>query len=230
MLSLQELDFVNEGKNAERCADDLRHLDYIYVPKVYWDYTNSVRHANAAPVELNWLENVSQRILTAEWIDGYKITDIESIQRDKFPLKEIDNKLFNIFAEQIFNSGFVHADPHAGNVFLRKNKKGKPEIVLLDHGLYEHMPEQLRRTLCQFWEAIVLKDRNKMEKYANELNVQGKFDMIDGLSGLEMFFCPNIFRLWKIGRNSTATSTRIQYETSFNCINRQRACVSARNG
>lgn len=59
---------------------------------------------------------------------------------------------------------------------MRKNKFGKPEIVLLDHGLYEHMPEELRKSLCQFWEAIVLKDRKKMEKYANELNVQGKMD------------------------------------------------------
>ncbi|KAJ6644157.1 putative aarF domain-containing protein kinase 5 [Pseudolycoriella hygida] len=149
----QELDFVNEGKNAERCSNDLRHLDYIYVPKVLWQYTNS-------------------RILTAEWIDGYKITDIESIRNDKFFIKEIDQKLFNIFAEQIFNSGFVHADPHPGNVFVRKNAKGKPEIVLLDHGLYEHIPQKLRRSLCQFWEAIVLKDRNKMQKYAHELNVE----------------------------------------------------------
>ncbi|XP_037034895.1 uncharacterized aarF domain-containing protein kinase 5 [Bradysia coprophila] len=149
----QELDFINEGKNAERCSRDLQHLDYLYVPKVLWEYTNS-------------------RILTAEWIDGYKITDIESIRSDRFPIKEVDKKLFNIFAEQIFNSGFVHADPHPGNVFLRKNKKGKLQIVLLDHGLYEHMPQKLRRSLCQFWEAIVLKDRVKMQKYANELNVQ----------------------------------------------------------
>lgn len=61
-----------------------------------WEYTNS-------------------RILTAEWIDGYKITDIESIRSDKFTIKEVDKKLFNLFAEQIFNSGFVHADPHPGN-------------------------------------------------------------------------------------------------------------------
>lgn len=115
-----------------------------------------------------------QRILTAEWIDGYKITDIDALRSDNFAIKEIDRKLFNIFAEQIFNSGFVHADPHPGNVFVRKNGKGKSEIVLLDHGLYEHMPKALRRSLCQFWEAIVLKDRKKMQKYANELNVQGE--------------------------------------------------------
>lgn len=38
----QELDFINEGQNSERCAKDLRHLNYVYVPKVFWDYTSSV--------------------------------------------------------------------------------------------------------------------------------------------------------------------------------------------
>lgn len=58
-------------------------------------------------------------------------------------------------------------------VFLRKRKDGKPEIVLLDHGLYEHLSPSTRLSLCQFWEAIVLKDQEKMNKFAKELNVNG---------------------------------------------------------
>lgn len=54
-------------------------------------------------------------MLTAEWIDGYKVSDLSSIEADKFDLSEIDKKIFNIFSEQIFNTGFVHADPHPGN-------------------------------------------------------------------------------------------------------------------
>lgn len=38
----QELDFINEGRNSEKCARDLKHLNYIYIPKVYWEYTSSV--------------------------------------------------------------------------------------------------------------------------------------------------------------------------------------------
>lgn len=122
-------------------------------------------------------------------------------------MKEIDQKLFNVFAEQIFNTGFVHADPHSGNgnydppplpatknifpfvryvdsfcslshfertVFLRKRSDGSPELVLLDHGLYEILPQAVRLSLWQFWEAIVLKDRTKMDRYAKELNVNGE--------------------------------------------------------
>lgn len=59
-------------------------------------------------------------------------------------------------------------------MFVRKNKKtGKSEIVLLDHGLYEFLPESTRISLCQFWEAIVLKDKSKMQKFAEEMNVKG---------------------------------------------------------
>lgn len=38
----QELDFVNEGKNGEKCAKDLQHLKFTYVPKVYWNFTTKV--------------------------------------------------------------------------------------------------------------------------------------------------------------------------------------------
>lgn len=100
---------------------------------------------------------------------------MKQLAADKFDIADIDRKLFNVFSEQIFNTGFVHADPHPGNVFIRKNaKNGKAEIVLLDHGLYEFLPEPTRLSLCQFWESIVLKDKTKMQKYARELNVEGE--------------------------------------------------------
>lgn len=60
-------------------------------------------------------------------------------------------------------------------VFLRKRSDGSPELILLDHGLYEILPQAVRLSLCQFWEAIVLKDRTKMDRYAKELNVDGNY-------------------------------------------------------
>lgn len=54
-------------------------------------------------------------MLTAEWIDGYKISDLEKIKEDNFNIADIDRKLFDIFSEQIFKTGFIHADPHPGN-------------------------------------------------------------------------------------------------------------------
>lgn len=54
-------------------------------------------------------------MLTAEWIDGYKISDLDKIEKDKLNIVDIDRMLFKIFSEQIFNTGFIHADPHPGN-------------------------------------------------------------------------------------------------------------------
>lgn len=40
----EELDFLNEGANAERCAEDLKKHKYVHIPKVYWDYSSSVSY------------------------------------------------------------------------------------------------------------------------------------------------------------------------------------------
>jgi hypothetical protein len=56
-----------------------------------------------------------QRILTAEFIHGTKVSNVESLKRQCFSLAYIDKKLFQAFSEQIFHTGFVQADPHPGN-------------------------------------------------------------------------------------------------------------------
>ncbi|XP_024893273.1 uncharacterized aarF domain-containing protein kinase 5-like isoform X1 [Temnothorax curvispinosus] len=150
-----ELDFENEGKNGEQCAKDLKRFEYAYIPKIYWDLS-------------------SKRILTTEWIDGVKVTDVEGIKAQGLDLKDVDNKLITLMGEQIFHTGFVHADPHPGNVFVRKGKDKKAQIVLLDHGLYEHVSEETRQTLCNFWESMVLRNDSSLKTFAQDLNVEGK--------------------------------------------------------
>ncbi|XP_022904105.1 uncharacterized aarF domain-containing protein kinase 5 [Onthophagus taurus] len=147
-----ELDFINEGKNAERCAKDLETFNYIYVPKVHWDLTR-------------------KRVLVTEFVHGYKINDIDSLKSQNISLKDIDAKLLEAFGHQIFQVGFVHADPHPGNVLIRK-VNGKPQIVLLDHGLYENLDESTRTSLSYMWKAIVFRNIGQMKKYASELQVE----------------------------------------------------------
>ncbi|KAH8299586.1 hypothetical protein KR044_003257, partial [Drosophila immigrans] len=161
---VQELNFVQEGQNAERCARDLKKLSYVVLPKIYWPQTKT-------------------RVLTMEWMDGYKIGDVAAIKKQNISLIDVDNKLYELFAEQIFRTGFVHADPHPGNIFVRKNtRSGRVEIVLLDHGLYEELPEKVRGPLCEFWEATVLRDESKMKVAAN------KIDVVDYVKFAEVLF------------------------------------------
>ncbi|XP_077404575.1 putative aarF domain-containing protein kinase 5 isoform X1 [Vanacampus margaritifer] len=152
----QELDFENEGRNSERCADELKHFKFIVVPKVFWEQT-------------------SKRVLTAEFCNGCKINNVEEIKRQGLSLKDTADKLIRAFAEQIFYTGFIHADPHPGNVLVRRGPDNKVELVLLDHGLYEHLSQHDRVALCKLWRSIVLRDEAAMEMYSNALGVKEYF-------------------------------------------------------
>ncbi|CAF3588152.1 unnamed protein product [Adineta steineri] len=156
----RELDFKLEGENADRCYAQLSpFLKYIYVPKVFWDYTTN-------------------RVLVMEFIDGIKISDMDKLKESNLSIKEIDTKLVEAMAFQIFHSGFVHADPHPGNVYVRRDPKtptkSNVQIVLLDHGLYVTISPKDREALCQLWKAIILKDEIKMKQYSTALGVQAK--------------------------------------------------------
>ncbi|XP_047580961.1 uncharacterized aarF domain-containing protein kinase 5 isoform X2 [Lutra lutra] len=149
----QELDFENEGRNAERCARELRHFRYVVVPRVHWDAC-------------------SKRVLTAEFYDGCKVNDVDAIKGMGLAAKDIAEKLIQAFAEQIFYTGFIHADPHPGNVLVRKGPDGKAQLVLLDHGLYQFLDEKDRAALCQLWRAIILRDDAAMKAHAEALGVR----------------------------------------------------------
>ncbi|PNI88720.1 ADCK5 isoform 3 [Pan troglodytes] len=95
----QELDFENEGRNAERCARELAHFPYVVVPRVHWDKS-------------------SKRVLTADFCAGCKVNDVEAIRSQGLAVHDIAEKLIKAFAEQIFYTGFIHSDPHPGNDYL----------------------------------------------------------------------------------------------------------------
>uniref|UniRef100_A0A3P8S967 AarF domain containing kinase 5 n=1 Tax=Amphiprion percula TaxID=161767 RepID=A0A3P8S967_AMPPE len=152
----QELDFENEGRNSERCAEELKHFKFVVVPKVFWEQT-------------------SKRVLTAEFCSGCKINNVEEIKQQRLNLKDVADKLIRTFAEQIFYTGFIHADPHPGNVLVRRGPDNKAELVLLDHGLYEYLSEQDRESLCKLWRSVVLRDEQEMKKHSNALGVKEYF-------------------------------------------------------
>ncbi|XP_077599884.1 putative aarF domain-containing protein kinase 5 isoform X2 [Stigmatopora nigra] len=152
----QELDFENEARNSERCANELKHFKFIVVPKVFWEQT-------------------SKRVLTAEFCQGCKINNVEEIKRQGLSLKDTADKMIRAFAEQIFYTGFIHADPHPGNVLVRPGPDKKAELVLLDHGLYEYLSQKERVALCKLWRSIILRDEAAMKMYSKALGVEKYF-------------------------------------------------------
>ncbi|KAL1924982.1 uncharacterized protein VTP21DRAFT_4636 [Calcarisporiella thermophila] len=155
----QETDFLNEGKNAElarrHLQEDVNLRDRVYIPDVYWDYC-------------------SKRVLVAEWIDGVQVTEAEKVRSMGFRVADIMDAVVSYFAFQIMQSGHVHADPHPGNVFVRPHphRPSRPQIVVLDHGLYIHESEEFRRQYCQLWKALFMMDTKKVNDICQKWGIR----------------------------------------------------------
>lgn len=113
----QELDFEQEGHNAEKIGKMFEHIKWLHVPKIRWDLT-------------------TPRVLTMEFIEGGQVNDLNYIKEHNINAFEVSDKLGKLYAQMIFINGFVHSDPHPGNIFVRKSECGDCDIILLDHGLY----------------------------------------------------------------------------------------------
>lgn len=149
-----ELDFEAEAENSVRCSRELKHLPYLYIPRVLEECS-------------------SKRILTTEFIDGIKVSDKEALENAGLNLARIDRDIINIFAQQLFLTGFIHADPHPGNILIRQSPGSREgQVVLLDHGLYEEISDEVREALAGLWVGIVQQDHQAMQSCCERLKVK----------------------------------------------------------
>ncbi|CAG9313953.1 unnamed protein product [Blepharisma stoltei] len=159
----QELNFNIEISNALRCANIFKGDPYIKVPKMYTDFS-------------------TDKVVTMEFIDGVLVTNISGIQKMGLDFKDIAHTLSRAFNEMIFVHGFVHCDPHPGNILIRPSKvRGKAEVVLLDHGLYKELPINVKNSYSGMWKSIILKDEDGMKKHAAELGVTSMYPLLAGM-------------------------------------------------
>lgn len=88
-------------------------------------------------------------------------------------LREVAKLISSVFNAQIFGPGFVHCDPHEANVLLREHplKKGKPQIVLVDHGLYKKLDEDFQESYARLWKGIVMADIPEIKSSCEQLGV-----------------------------------------------------------
>lgn len=131
-----ELDFSLEGHNAEKAQTMCTKFPWLKIPKVFWDLSTS-------------------RVLTMEFVEGAgQVNDLEYIKREGIDPFLLASRLGNLYSEMIFKSGFVHSDPHPGNILVRKRGGkilGDVEIILLDHGLYADLTEDFRARYSRLW-------------------------------------------------------------------------------
>lgn len=85
----------------------------------------------------------------------------------------------SVFSSQIFESGFVHCDPHIANVLWRKDPRdGSPQIVLVDHGLYKQLDDDFRLTYARLWKALMLADIPGIKEYCGKLGIHDMYPLL----------------------------------------------------
>jgi len=150
----KELDFENEGKNAEHAARLFDDVPFLKIPKIHWATTN-------------------KRVLTMEFCKGGKIDDVQYYRDNKINENQVLSYLSKLFSQMIFTRGYIHCDPHPGNILISK-KDGQTQIILLDHGLYQTLTDDFRVTYCKLWQSLLKGDVPGIQKQATKLGV-GKY-------------------------------------------------------
>ncbi|KAF3921750.1 hypothetical protein ABW21_db0209892 [Orbilia brochopaga] len=111
-------------------------------------------------------------------------------------LTDVMTTIVRLFGYQMFSWGHVHADPHPGNMFVRRKPNGKAEVVLIDHGLYVDMSEEMRKQYCELWVSLLSGDNAKIGQIAESW----------GIGNADMFASATLLRPYSGGDQSFSRS------------------------
>ncbi|MCJ1444973.1 MAG: hypothetical protein MMC23_005477 [Stictis urceolatum] len=111
---------------------------------------------------------------------------------------DVMTTMVDLFSAQMFLWGWVHCDPHPGNIFIRRLPSGKPELVLIDHGLYIHMDPKFRHEYAEFWKSLLTFDNRAIKRIVGEW----------GVTNPDIFASATLMRPYSGGDNSTSNSIR----------------------
>ena len=120
----EEIDYLNEGRNAELFAANFQNDPTVKVPSIYWRYS-------------------SGKVLTLEWIEGFKLTDVGSIQAADLDTDTLIEIGVTSGLQQLLEYGFFHADPHPGNLFAMTDGR----MAYIDFGMMDQLNQDTKETL-----------------------------------------------------------------------------------
>ncbi len=131
----EEIDYQNEGRNAEKFAANFRDDPTVKVPSIYWRYS-------------------SQTVLTLEWIDGIKLTDLDGIRKAGLDRDKLIKAGVSSGLRQLLEFGFFHADPHPGNLFALADGR----MAFIDFGMMDQLTQHTKETIAGSVVHLINKD------------------------------------------------------------------------
>ncbi|MEM9905334.1 MAG: AarF/ABC1/UbiB kinase family protein [Cyanobacteria bacterium P01_D01_bin.44] len=120
----EEIDYLNEGRNAEKFAANFQDDPVVKVPAIYWRYC-------------------STHVLTLEWIDGFKLTDLDRVRQAGLDTDTLIEIGVTAGLRQLLEFGFFHADPHPGNLFALPDGR----MAYIDFGMMDQLDQSMKETL-----------------------------------------------------------------------------------
>lgn len=131
----QEINYLQEGKNADRLRQILKGHTEIRVPRIFWKFAG-------------------KRVLTLEYIPGIKVSDTKALEDSGLDLVAIGNRLVSCYLDQVLLHGFFHADPHAGNLAI----DDWGNVVLYDFGMIGEITDAQRDAITGCIAAVIRRD------------------------------------------------------------------------
>jgi ubiquinone biosynthesis protein len=145
-----ELDFYREGHNADRFRANFADEPYLYIPKVYWEYT-------------------TRRVLVMERIRGIKIDDIAALDAAGYDRYRIGLHAARMVIKEVLEDGFFHADPHPGNFFVMPGEV----IGAMDFGMVGYLSRRTRTDLVRLYVAAIQLDEEAVVDQLVRMGVVG---------------------------------------------------------
>ncbi len=131
----EEIDYLNEGRNAEKFASNFQNDPRVKVPAIYWRYCSS-------------------RVLTLEWINGFKLTDTPAVKAAGLDTDTLIEIGVTSGLQQLLEYGFFHADPHPGNLFAMPDGR----MAYIDFGMMDQLEQSTKETLVDAVVHLINKD------------------------------------------------------------------------
>jgi predicted unusual protein kinase regulating ubiquinone biosynthesis (AarF/ABC1/UbiB family) len=131
----EEMDYVKEGRNADRFRYNFRTWRAIRVPKIYWTHTNT-------------------RVLTLDFIRGTKVVDLEGLRANRISPVKVNRMLIRTYLKQLLEDGFFHADPHPGNLLVMDSG----HLAFFDFGMVGRISPTLQTQMIDAFFHVVGRD------------------------------------------------------------------------
>eukprot|EP00899_Mesostigma_viride_P005280 jgi/Mesvir1/14753/Mv05396-RA.1 len=136
-----EIDYRQEGRNADTFRANFASADWVLVPSVFWDYT-------------------TERVLTMQYMPGVKITNIDALDALGIEKDLLAKRVVESYLQQILVHGFFHADPHPGNLAVDDQNGGR--IIYYDFGMMGSISNNISQGLQEAFYALYEKDADKV--------------------------------------------------------------------